>query len=201
MKGRGLFSRCAWLAVGLICAGAVHVALRLMSDDIATRFVQPYVPLTREEAFTRAVKACNDSGMRPYIENCSMPSDINISTEMVVHKADYEYRKFEPVKERVNDVINIALGMVYAALALAALWAFKSWFGANIWPMLAGFIGPLRTSLDLSEMGASRRLRRAENEFRTLKSLRDDGLITEDVFVTRRNKLKAAIKAGPMSKS
>lgn len=200
MTGRGLFSRCAWLAVGLFCAGALHVALRLMADDIATRFVQPYVPLPKEGAFQRAIKTCNDSIMRPYLENCSMPSEGGISTEMAVHKADYEYRKFGPVKERVDDVTNSALGMVYAALALAALWAFKSWFGANIWPKLAGFVGPLRASLDLSERGASRRLRRAEKEFRTLKSLRDDGLIAEDVFVTRRNKLKAAIMVGPKSK-
>lgn len=201
MTGRDLFSRCAWLAVGLFCAGAIHVALRLMADDIATRFVQPYVPLTGIGAFEEAVKACNSSSMRPYLENCSMPIEQAISREMVVHKANYEYRTVGPVRERVDDVTNFALGMVYAALALAALWAFKSWFGANIWPTLTGFVGPLRTSLDLSERGASRRLRRAEKEFRTLKSLRDDGLIAEDVFVTRRNKLKAAIKADPKSNS
>lgn len=201
MTGRSLFSRCAWLVVGLLCVAVLHAALRLISNDIATRFVRPYVPLTKEGAFTRAVQVCNQSGIRPYTENCSMPSDGSISTEMVAHKADYEYREFEPVKERIDDVTNIVLGMVYAALGLSALWAFKSWFGANIWPMLAGFVRPLRASLDLSERGASWRLRRAEKEFRTLKSLHDDGLISEDVFVTRRNKLMAAIKAGPKGKS
>ena len=48
---------------------------------------------------------------------------------------------------------------------------------------------------------ATRRLRRAQEEFRTLKSLRDDGLIGEELFVARKNKLKAAISPAAAGKS
>lgn len=201
MTGRSLFSRCAWLIVGLLCAGALHFALSLMANDIATLFVQAYVPLTKEEAFKQAVSSCNRSSMRTYLENCSMPSENTVSEEMENHKFYYDRREFEPIKSRVHDVTNVAFGVVYATLALVALWAFINWFIANVWPMLAGSLGVLRNSLDLSEKSAARRLRRAEKEFRTLKSLRDDGLIAEDVFVARKDKLKAGIKANPVSKS
>ena len=198
MTGRGLLSRCAWLILGLIFAGALHLTLRLLASDIATQFAQAYVPLTKEEAFKLAVNSCDGSIIRRYQENCSVPNGSTVSVEMERHKAEYDYRKFSPVKERVQDVTDFALGMVYAALALAAIWAFVSWFTTNVWPMLAGVIGSVRNSLDLSEKSTAWRLRRAEEEFRTLKSLRDDGLIAEEVFAARKGKLKAAIKGNPV---
>lgn len=186
--------------VGLLFAGGLHLAVRLMASDITTQFVQAYVPLTKEEAFKQAVNSCDRSSMRPYLEDCSMPSESTVSAEMENHKFYYNRREFEPVKGRVHDVTDFALGVIYASLALAALWAFKNWFSFNVWPTLAGFRGAIRSTLDLSEKGSAWRLRRAEKEFRTLKSLRDDGLLAEDVFVARKDKLKAAIKANPVSK-
>jgi len=200
MTGRGLLSRYAWLILGLIFAGALHLTLRLMAKDIATQFAQAYVPLTKEEAFRLAVSSCDSSMMRRYQENCSVPSGGAVSVEMERHKAEYDYRKFSPVKERVQEVTDFALGVVYAAFALAAFWAFVNWFATNVWPMLAESMGVLRSSLNLSEKSTAWRLRRAEEEFRTLKSLRDDGLIAEDVFVARKGKLKAAINSNPERK-
>jgi len=201
MTGRALFSRCAFLTFCLIFAGALHLTLSLNANDIAKPFVQAYVPLDKKQAIKQAVNNCEKSaGFQFALVDCSIPSKEDILMQISRHREAYEYGELQPVVKNVRNVTDFALGSVYAALALGALWALIRWFGSNIWPKLAKSAGPLRTSLlraslNLSERGAARRLRRAEEEFRTLKSLRDEGLITEDVFVARKNKLKAAIKS------
>ena len=130
-----------------------------------------------------------------------MPSESSVLTWMERDKANYEYQEVQPVARRVRDATDVGFGMVYAALALGALWAFKTWFAVNVWPRLVSLVGPLQASLNLSETRATRRLRRAQEEFRTLKSLRDDGLIGEELFVARKNKLKAAISPVTTGKS
>ena len=200
MTGRAFFSRCAWLTVALICAGALHLALSLNAQSIATPLVKAYVPLTKEVAAKQAIEACNGS-VRRYSEDCSMPSESSVLTWMERDKANYEYQEVQPVARRVRDATDVGFGMVYAALALGALWAFKTWFAVNVWPRLVSLVGPLQASLNLSETRATRRLRRAQEEFRTLKSLRDDGLIGEELFVARKNKLKAAISPVTTGKS
>ena len=188
------------MTVVLICAGALHVALSLNAYSIATPLVKAYVPLTKEAATKQTTEAC-DRSLRRYNEDCSTPSESSVLTWMERDKTNYEYQEVHPVARRVRDATDIAFGMVYAALALGAIWAFKSWFGVNVWPRLVSLVGPLRASLNLSETRATRRLRRAQEEFRTLKSLRDDGLISEELFVARKNKLKAAISPAAAGKS
>lgn len=196
MTGKSLFSRYAQLAFVLVCLGTLQLTMWFNIEEVARPFVQAYVPLTKTGAVKRAVESC-ESRFQPYYKNCSTPNEEDISFEIRMNEARYEERELRPVEEKVRGVASIVLGILYGALALTALWAFKSWFVMNIWPMLAGFFARWRTSLNVSERGTARRLRQAEKDFRTLKSLRDDELITEDVFITRRNKLKAAIKADP----
>lgn len=200
MTGKNLFSRYAKLAFALVCVGALHLTIWLNAEKVARPFVQAYVPLTKNEAIKRAVKSC-ESRFQAYFTDCSTPSEEDISREIQINEERYQYRELRPIEEKIRDVASIMFGIVYAALALVGLWAFKSWFAMNIWPMLAVFFRRLHTSLDLSEREATRRLRRAEEDFRTLKSLRDDGLIAEDVFIVRRNKLKAAISVGTTGNS
>lgn len=200
MTGKSLFSRYAKLAFALVCVGALHLTIWLNVEKVARPFVPAYVPLTKNEAIKRAGKSC-ESSFQQYFKDCSTPSEEDILSETRMNEARYEYEELRPFEEKVRDVASVVLGIGYAALALAALWAFKSWFVLNIWPMLAAFFRRLHTSLDLSERGATRRLRRAEEDFRTLKSLLDDGLIAEDVFIARRNKLKAAINVGTTGRS
>jgi hypothetical protein len=199
MTGKGLFSKLAGLAVVLLCAGALHLAISLMAEDIARIFVPIYSPIGKEEAKELAVKTCqSDSNYRyswqPY-KDCSMPSKEDITMQIQGHERDYKNYTLGPVKEIVLNVTNFVIGTMYAAVSVIGLWAIKTWFVANLWPKISGLLRPLHRTLNLSEMSATRRLRRVEAEFRTLKSLRDDGLITEEVFVSRKNKLKAAIKA------
>lgn len=199
MTGKGLFSKLAGLGVVLLCAGVLHLAISLMAEDIARIFVPVYSPIGKKEAKELAVKSCESNRENyPYTwghKNCSIPSGDDVSVQIQEHERNYKYYTLEPVKDIVINVTNFVIGTMYAALFLVGLWAIKTWFVANLWPNISGLLRPLRRSLNLSEMGASRRLRRVEAEFSTLKSLRDDGLITEEVFVARKNKLKAAIKA------
>lgn len=197
MTGKNLFSRLTWLGGILLCAGALHIALTLNNEGIARLFLGAYVPLAKESAISRAVEFCNRESMSwpwPSQKNCSLPSDSDIAMELRKHEENYKYYVVSPAKEIVRDVTNFALGSVYAILFIASLWMLIKWFAANLWPKISGLAGTLHRSINWTEMGAARRLRRAEEEFRTLKNLRDEGLIAEEVFVARKDRLRAAIR-------
>ena len=199
MTGKSLFSKLAGFGVVLLCAGALHLAIFLKAEDIARIFVPVYSPIGKEAARELAVKGC-ESYKKDYPYSwgdkaCSIPSENDIAMQIEGHESDYNRHTLDPVKDIVLDVTGFVIGTMYAALFIMGLWAIKTWFVANLWPRIADLLKPLHRSLNLPEMGASRRLRRVEAEFSTLKSLRDDGLITEEDFVARKNKLKAAIKA------
>jgi hypothetical protein len=197
MTGRNLISRLTWLGCFLLCAGALHLASTLGNKDIARLFIRSYVPLAKEEATRRAIELCDRDSMSwswQSRKNCSLPSDSDVAMELRKHEQDYEYSIARSAETNVRDGTNFAFGSVYAILFIAGLWGLIRWFAANIWPKIAGFAGTLHRSINWTEMGATRRLRRAEDEFRTLKNLRDQGLIAEDVFVARKDKLRAAIR-------
>jgi hypothetical protein len=195
MNGRALISRFCWLTTGLLCVGAIHVAATLNVDVIARPFHRDYVPISSEEARRVAEEECGHSMAGFAYRDCT-PTAAAVSWALEKDQLVFIEREVEPIRERIRDVVNIVGGILYALLALGALWAIKSWFAASSWPRVRRLVGlakPAWTSVDLSGMNETRRLRRAEAEFKTLKSLRDEGLITEAVFVARKDKLKAGI--------
>lgn len=129
-------------------------------------------------------------------EDCFSLIEMHVRAEIERHRSLYEYDTLRLAKDRILEVAAVAFAFIYATLAPAALWAVKSWLVINVWPLLAKTLGSLQASWTFADRTSARRLRRAEEEFRTLKSLHDDRMIAEEAFVDRRNKLKIRLTAG-----
>jgi hypothetical protein len=195
MTSRAFRNRMAALLIVLAIVAGTHLGLRLNSTDIARSFATTYVPLSKQEAVERVQKYCKEisewSHQRQY---CNKSIEDRTAIEQRDHAATYESDVVGRMRDRFDDSVDIVAGFSYAAIALAAAWALLRWFGWNVWPTVARALGRVRVNLGMSDRRAAWQLQRAEKDFRTLKSLRDDDIITEEVFTQRRDRLKAGLK-------
>lgn len=209
MTIKALLVRYILLAVCLVGLGAAHSALLEHVPAIARHYAPPYVPLVKEEANKRATETYKAS-----TTNCDNPSDymgeylckmrLTPSApesveqlerkEYESHRWLYTQREILPLQEKLETATRLGFGMLYFIIAISALILTWRSFKSSRLPGLFGRIQDRRRSVrfrsNLKDVLAGHRLRNAEDEFRALKNLHDNGLITDDMFAMRKEELR-----------
>lgn len=108
----------------------------------------------------------------------------------------HQYLVAPRLQEYENSLTNI-FWMMAVTLGLFAAVAFLLWCRSIPGPFIARKIREhakrLPTSSDLIELGANRRIRQAESDFSALKTLHDNGVISDEMFVERKELLRQAL--------
>lgn len=205
-----VFVRWMKLAGVVILLAMTHLALHLeVAPRLAEVFAPPYAPLSAEDALTAYRAAGRDNpcwssslsyqlqceagllGPRPAAATNSPP---DLEYEHRLHRERYEATELHPLTKRIRIGIAIFFVICYAAIALDAMWCVKRWFTARGRSAIAARLSCVLWIPDrLKRFAASRSLRRAESELVTLVSLRQSGLITEEMFDRRKDALKAVL--------
>lgn len=185
-----------WLLLALIAVvvTGVLVAGQLNSDSIARMLAPEFVPLSEQQVKERAEGARASCGSRPYwmAERCDLDY-VRLAREG--HLAAYEYDISGRARE-VRSTLEGTLAGALALLGLAALWALCRALYTKFAPVVRAGTRLATSSLDggVSEVMQRRRFNKAEKDFQTLKSLYENGLITEDVFNQRKDLLTQTLR-------
>jgi hypothetical protein len=198
-----VLKRWVWLAVPLICAIALHVTLEKKADTLAQKYGPEYVPITEVEARKRAVIDCESSLHRKIRgETCGEITERQVEYQLEQDKYHFDRDTIAPLARQIKNGAAIAFSIIYAAIILTALWVFFKWLVPLARRVLGrGMASVSESSLDvpgLRRMNASRTLRKAEDDFRTLKSLHENGLITAEMFDKGKRDLKATLDNNEM---
>ena len=109
---------------------------------------------------------------------------------------EYQEREIQPRHDRLTLGAGIFLGIAGLIIVLRALASTQRWWSArapldlsNGWRRFVprGFGAGIRDTV------LSRKLHRIESDFQALKSLRDNGVISQEVFEQRTSALRDAL--------
>jgi hypothetical protein len=192
-----LLTRWTWLLASLPCAVALHVALHLNAPLIAGQFVPAYTPYSVEEAASRGRSVCeNDISARTVGIDCEKALP-DYMAAVQTGKAVATQGEVDYLSEKIQIAAGIIFCIVYGALAMFATRLFTEWRDSRPQRLVrhssADTADPLVPLQRLKRMSAARSLRNAEEEYRTLESLHDKGLITDEMFEKGKRDLTAAL--------
>lgn len=126
-----------------------------------------------------------------------MTAEELLESGMAIHRYHFIYNEIAPHGDTSADLITYFFVSIYVCIALVQLRFMLMWFRAACLPALRDSAGRVRAvAPDLALLKgamASRRLRRMEAEFNTLKNLHENGLIDEADFQRRKAELKATL--------
>lgn len=206
MTGKSLLKRWAYLTIFVVCAGAGLKLWLESAEAIAERLVPAYVPMSAEDVFKAAELPCNRppgaaSGClnaQPPNSTDSMYVQIQGRSQFIVeslslravnlrHQRDYKDRVIAPKAKSLVIGGQVSFGFLYVAAALYLILLLKDTFVVlrRVVVLPPVFTGRGRAG--------SWTLSRAQREFATLKSLYDNGLITEAAFLKRKQDLVARL--------
>lgn len=225
MTLKGMFIRWFLAGVGFGCLAFAYSLLYTKTTSIAERMAPQYVPLTEEEVYERARIAC----IRPLgaTSGCTFPtvteapsdgtaegeyirSELISTRNMIValgfqipkaeHRKEFTQREIAPRVDGLRTKLDWCLGVISAAISLYAVAVFWKWFSTNGRRSLSQGLEHLkRTPGNFRGLFASRKLRRTESEFLTIKNLHENGLISDEIFAKRKADLRSAIEENSLS--
>lgn len=183
------------LASVLGCVVGLHGVTFLKAEDIAS-YWHPYVALASGEVQERASQALEscERGLSYQYLKVPCPREPEAAV-LKAHRDQYDYDVRWNGGNDVKQSANVVFGFMYGLLAIPLIWSFgrslvaKGRSGGRAL-RVAG--ESLRSELAFGDR-TSRRFRRAEEQFSTLKSLREDGLISDKVYEQRKADLKASL--------
>lgn len=223
MTFKMLLMRWFWSALGVTVLALTFVAIVEHGDTLAELTAPAYLPLSDEEVFKRAGVECvhppgartgcvypeiaeyEETGnyLRDYHQKALAKSDrIDLSLKMSgpesSNRSEYYEREVRPRHERLTRWTGIGLAILCLLIVVSALASTRAWWNTRApldvdikWKkILPGALGR-----GMRDAAASRKLRRIETDFQALKSLRDNGLISDAVFEERKNVLRSSIDA------
>ncbi|KQW38428.1 hypothetical protein [Rhizobacter sp. Root404] len=165
---------------------------------LAGKFVPHYVPMSQEQARLAAAQKC-DTSYRRFTENCSALDQQEVDFVLMAHRRDFEREHIEPV---LGYLENVGFAVCFA-FAAAGIWFLWQWLTLQWSTRIAGArqaFGSLTSLAKIDERLKSRRMKKANADFLTLKNLFDNGLISEADFLTRKDLLAASV-AGAVSRN
>jgi uncharacterized membrane protein len=223
MTFKSLLIRLFWTGVVLGAAIGTHVFLTSRSELLAEKMFAPkYVQPTDDVAYakgsashdalvaetnekTEVWNRCVETHDPEYVFVChTRPDEVQpvdrttlIENGQRMARWVFENNEVEPHVDSVKNGINLVFGILYAGLALLTGRTLFTWFVTEPVPAILRMMSKVKVALPVAmhvkEMKTSRKLRRTENDFTTLKNLFDNGLITEEVFLKRKDELKAVL--------
>lgn len=114
-----------------------------------------------------------------------------------IHREEFVSSEVKPHIDSTETIIEWVFDIAYAIIGLFVLLIFLKWFVFKIQPLAGRVFGKMcaatRLSQNLKDIYANRKLRQAEKDFLTVKNLYDNGLITEEMFLKRKDDLMAVL--------
>lgn len=197
MSFRNMFRR--WILLALIAAvvSGVAMAALLNRDAIARMLAPEYVPLPDEKARQIASHERTACDARYYWPGSSSQYCNRDYFQFAKdsHRREYDWEISKRASE-VKDFVENSLAVALTILGLAAFWALCRALYTRLSPAMRAGTRLATSSLEggVSEVLQRRRFSKAEKDFQTLKSLYDNGLITEDVFNQRKALLSQTLR-------
>lgn len=200
MTGHKFKQQCILLGLGIAILGSGHIAMTVMSIEIAKVFARPYVPITRQEAHEQIRRDCLRSFAAHYnIRSCEVSAE-DISRTIAFRYTRYELDVLSPIAEKIALTANVVYGILYTVLAASFAWALALWLRRATAPAKQLVVERFRVANKMPSFITSARLSKAEKEFRTLRSLQENGLISEADFLARKQRLAVSLAKLPRTK-
>lgn len=216
MTGKQWMGRLLGLVALVAITTTGAIALSENAEAAIEMFSPAYVPLSIEEKFRRAELPCkrpfgSSSGCETIArlsssasawDKANNTSYINIEylsllSEEHKNREAYVHKELKPKAEvlKIGLILAFALHLVGVAMygipLLAMPFDSRGNQGITGWAKRAARLAPLKQTT--KEALHSRKLRQTHDEFKVMKDLYDNGLITEDVFLQRKAQIKARL--------
>lgn len=188
-----------------LLVGVVALSLQPQSADYAEKIALRMAPEQETSAITDddAVESLR-RGTYGALFRDDLPSRHLIELEkasMLAVESNAFYQKYtKPIKTSVLQKINLAFVFVYLCVAAILIYSFRRWVQdsgpRNLLSFLLGLAETLAFKLGAPLQGifAKTRVRSAEKEFLRMKTLYENGLITEADFNAKKRELQAKIQ-------
>lgn len=216
MTGKGLLAKWLWLAVFVVGAIATHAVVYTKAFLIAETFGPRYVLPTTEEVYESAGIPCErPPGATTGCQELSKASTSGSAWDVAMaeskyksvflslwgaearHREAFEQKEVQPAAEALQTTFHIAFGVLYAGVSLYFLALLRKTFDAQHRQAFGYRLRKLIRAAQLrgtfEGLSGGRKLRQAQNEFLVVKSLYENGLITEAMFLQRKDELKARL--------
>lgn len=178
MTLRELLTRCVKLIGVALLLGVSHLPLYLeVAPRVAHELSPPFDP--RSEAPLNAVLwppagLCRENSSANYIAWC---------VDNVVPRTEF-----------IRTTLTLVYGAAYTILSLLILWSLGLWLRRQAIPSLVVKFNRVMQSIPVKNVLVNWRLKRAENEYRTLVNLHQNSLLSEEVFLRRKAALKSILE-------
>ena len=203
MEAKYLLKRIGIIAGVVTVLATAHLALHFQSKEIARSVMSEYIPMTASEldSATRSQGNCtlDLNAMRGY--SCH-PDDKDWEREKAqiaaYHVSEWEVKNLYQGEARIQVALAILFGIGYAILLMMMLSSLREFFSTRLAARIRKRITNLRraaidSSRGLRQAMDRRQLHQAQKEFLSLKSLFENGVISEEVFVKRKAALAARL--------
>jgi hypothetical protein len=197
-----LLKRIGVIAAAVTVLATAHIAIHLQAEEIARGLMPQYIPMTPSQldSATRDRNVCiSRSDWRAY--PCT-PSDDDWEQkkERTAYYDQYswEQKNLNQGETRIQMALGILFGIGYTILLMMMLSSLRKLFSSGLAATIRKRISSLKhAAIDsgggLREAMDRRRLHQAQKEFLSLKSLYENGVISEDAFVKRKAVLTAKL--------
>ena len=221
MKFKTVVIRWIWAGIGLFLVAFGYAGISQNADSIAKWIAPRYVGLNEEEIFKRSNIPCvRPAGAKA---GCSYPDAeapepsgdkwrdranaklselkharevIAIQTPEYLHYNEYFEREIVPRRDRLTLWTGILFSLVAIGIVLYSLGSARTWWKTSAASDMARVRHKLFQSSWISKVQddvASRKLRRLDSDFQALRSLHQNGLISDEQFEQRKQALRASI--------
>lgn len=119
--------------------------------------------------------------------------DTSLALPEAKHRSEFRQKEIEPRIDNLTMAFKIGFSLLYAGIVLYTILVMWKWYATQGRLAIGQGMGKLNEVAALKGMAANRKLRQAENDFSTLKNLYENGLITEEMFLQRKDQLKSIL--------
>lgn len=216
MTGKRLLAKWLWLAVFVVGAIATHAVVHTKAFLIAETIGPQYVPPTTEEVYESAGIPCErPPGATTGCQELAKPSTSGSAWDRAMAESEYksvflslwgaearrkeafEQKEVQPTAEALRTTFYIVFGVLYAGISLYFLALLKKTFDAQHRQVFGHRLRKLIRAEQLrgtfEGLSGGRKLRQAQNEFFVVKNLYENGLITEAMFLQRKDEIKTRL--------
>lgn len=227
MSFKVVMARLFWAAVVIGGLVGLWVTATIYSGEVAALSAPAYIPLPEEEVFKQAGVECirpaaassgcvqptiarevtTGSAIEDYPNYKAAKAEqllLNIQLSKVrdPHESEYWEKEIRPRAETFEIAVAIMLSAVGILVLLYAGRAFVTWYSARRGEggtqAAETFKGVGDVVQAVKSQATSRKMRSAEREYRTLKNLHDNGLISDEKFDKRKNELRSILEDAPL---
>lgn len=179
------------ILIGIII---LHNLILDNSEKIASDYAIPYQEISDEEAYSQLL---NGRYGAIYREHASKSS---ISTQKFINYRKYVSQYVAPIQSKIEFAANISFSIIYMISTLFLVKNFYRWIRSDKGIII--FVGlkkfsyfpiNLLSRLGLKKLLLNHQLKLTEKEFLRVKNLFDNGLITEEEFLTKKREIKTKI--------